>query len=286
MTPPAAKRPGRATAACRSSKSRAGRQSPSVNSANSQPSSRARRTASFTAPHLPNRPPARSRRTCTAPHRPTTSAVSGPLPSSATTTASGRRDWRDQPRGARSSQRGWSYVATRIAVRTYGMYRKGGAAAGLLRANPFMSMVALWGGSGHGQGGGRGAAGLGAAVGEAAPGKGGRRHGIVPGNRPRHRAGAGRRGRRAGRSLLPRRRPGSLADEGDRVAGRQGAAGAGRPFPARGLPQGPAGGSAGPGPGGDPDQQRRDQPRPYGAQDDRRRVGRGGPPGTLPLHRG
>src|SRR5713101_7594844 len=117
-TPPAAKRPRRATSTCRASSPPAGRQSPSVNSANSHPRSRARRTAALTAGHLPNRPPSRSRRACSAPQRRTTSAVSGPLPSSATTTKEGRSSWRAQARNARSSQPGWSYVATMTAVRT------------------------------------------------------------------------------------------------------------------------------------------------------------------------
>src|SRR6266571_4471965 len=117
-TPPAAKRPRRATSRCRASSPPAGRQSPSVNSANSQPRSRARRTAALTAGHLPNRAPSCSRRTCWAPKRRTTSAVSGPLPSSATTTNEERSSWRAQARNARSSQRGWSYVATMTAVRT------------------------------------------------------------------------------------------------------------------------------------------------------------------------
>src|SRR5207302_2068079 len=120
-TPPAAYRPRRATSTCRARRRRPGRQSPSVNNAKSQPSFAARRTAAFTATHFPNRDPSRSVRTCTASQRRTTSAVAGPLPSSATTTTSGRMIWLAQARRERSSQRGCSYVATMTAVRTLGV---------------------------------------------------------------------------------------------------------------------------------------------------------------------
>src|SRR5205085_2803712 len=74
-TPPAAKRPRRATSTCRASSPRAGRQSPSAKSAKSQPSSIARATAAFTAPHFPKRFPSRPVRTCTASQPRTTPPV-------------------------------------------------------------------------------------------------------------------------------------------------------------------------------------------------------------------
>jgi len=62
--------------------------------------------APLTALHLPKRPSVLSRRTWMAPCRSMTFSVSGPLPSSATSTCAGRTVWRDQARRARSSQRG------------------------------------------------------------------------------------------------------------------------------------------------------------------------------------